>query len=194
MPNPRSADKKSERLRYAYRVLGWRARSTWSHFVRRFNRLELSENAILFGFAVAIGAATALGVVGFYRLIDLAYLAFYNWPANYFPHPVFLAYRPLVTGAGLAVASLIMARMGRGGRRGGGGGWGGWRGRGGGGGRGPGLPGLPAAGHGRGPRRGVPDHGPHRARTRRPERAGCAARGGARGWTAPAATGAGAHG
>jgi len=114
MPNPRSADKKSERLRYAYRVLGWRARSTWSHFVRRFNRLELSENAILFGFAVAIGAATALGVVGFYRLIDLAYLAFYNWPANYFPHPVFLAYRPLVTGAGLAVASLIMARIGRG--------------------------------------------------------------------------------
>ncbi len=113
-PNRHGADGWSAKLERAYRVIGWRTRSAWNHLVIRFNRLELSENTILFGFAVAIGGATALGVVGFYRLIDLAYAVFFVWPANYLPRSVFLAYRPLVTGAGLALAAWIMVRIGRG--------------------------------------------------------------------------------
>lgn len=114
MGNRPGTDRNSARLRLAYRVASWRTESTWNRIVNRFNRLELSENTILFSFAVAIGGATALGVVGFYRLIDLAYLVFYDWPADYWPRRVFLAYRPLVTGAGLALAAWIMFRIGRG--------------------------------------------------------------------------------
>lgn len=113
-PNRRSTGEWSARLERTYRIIGWRTGSTWNYIVNRFNRLELNENTILFSFAVAIGAATALGVVGFYRLIDLAFVAFYDWPADYFPHSAFLAYRPLVTGAGLALAAGIMMRFGRG--------------------------------------------------------------------------------
>lgn len=39
----------------------------WAALVTRFNRQGLSENAILLGFAVAIGVLTALGVILFYR-------------------------------------------------------------------------------------------------------------------------------
>jgi hypothetical protein len=48
------------------------ARGTWGHFVDWFNALGLSENAILLGFAVVVGTGGALGVVGFYKLIDAA--------------------------------------------------------------------------------------------------------------------------
>jgi CIC family chloride channel protein len=73
-------------------------------FVDWFNSRQLSEHTILLGFAVIIGVLSALGVVAFYRAIDLSYLAFYRWPV----------YRPLITGAGMFVAWWIMQRLGQG--------------------------------------------------------------------------------
>jgi chloride channel protein, CIC family len=86
----------------------------WSRFVAWFNGLELSENAILLGFAVAIGVLSALGVIAFYRSIDLAYWAFYTWPDKVMTRVGQLAYRPAVTGAGMALAWWMMRRLGRG--------------------------------------------------------------------------------
>jgi CIC family chloride channel protein len=86
----------------------------WGEFADWFNGLGLSENAILLGFGLAIGAAAALGVVIFYRLIDLAYAAFWRWPIEQLPYAGFIAYRPLLTGAGFAVAWWIMRRFAQG--------------------------------------------------------------------------------
>src|SRR5690242_12073215 len=83
----------------------------WSDFADWFNGLGLSENAILLGFGVAIGAAAGLGVVAFYRLIDLAYAGFWRWPIDHLPRAGFLAYRPLLTASGFAVAWWIMRRL-----------------------------------------------------------------------------------
>jgi CIC family chloride channel protein len=90
------------------------ARGLWDDFVDWFNALGLSENAILLGFAVVVGTGGALGVVGFYVLIDAAYAVFYRWPGTFLSRSDFLAYRPLLTGAGLAAAWTIMRRFGRG--------------------------------------------------------------------------------
>jgi CIC family chloride channel protein len=90
------------------------AQSIWGRFIAWFNSLELSENAILLSFAVAIGVLSALGVVAFYRGIDLAYIAFYRWPDRVMTRVGVLAYRPVVTGAGLALAWWIMRRLARG--------------------------------------------------------------------------------
>jgi CIC family chloride channel protein len=90
------------------------ARGLWDDFVDWFNALGLSENAILLGFAVVVGTGGALGVVGFYKLIDAAYALFYRWPGTFLSRSDFLAYRPLLTGAGLAAAWTIMRRFGRG--------------------------------------------------------------------------------
>jgi chloride channel protein, CIC family len=90
------------------------ARSIWNRFIEWFNGRELSENAILLGFAVAIGVLSALGVIAFYRGIDLAYALFYQWPERVMTHVGVLAYRPAVTGAGMALAWWIMRRLARG--------------------------------------------------------------------------------
>ncbi len=90
------------------------AGTVWDTFVARFNALGLSENAILLAFAVAIGAATALGVVAFYHLIDLAHLVLFEGPVARFSRLHLLAYRPLLTAAGFAAAWWIMRRLGHG--------------------------------------------------------------------------------
>jgi CIC family chloride channel protein len=86
----------------------------WERLVQAFNALEFSENAILIAFAVVIGAAGALGVVGFYKLIDLAYVLFYRIPSERLSREDLLAYRPLITAAGFLAAWWIMHRIGRG--------------------------------------------------------------------------------
>lgn len=86
----------------------------WSDFADWFNALGLSENAILLGFGVAIGAVAALGVVAFYRLIDVAFAVFWTWPIEHLPYAGFLAYRPLFTAAGFAAAWWVMRRFARG--------------------------------------------------------------------------------
>lgn len=85
----------------------------WTAFVDWFNGLQLSENAILLGFAVAIGAIGGVGVLAFYSLIDLAYWAFYRLPAEHLPGPGFPFYRPVLTAAGFALAWWIVRRVGR---------------------------------------------------------------------------------
>jgi CIC family chloride channel protein len=86
----------------------------WGQFTEWLNGRALSENAILLGFAVAVGILSAVGVVLFYKAIDLAYALFYRWPAEFVPRSGFLAYRPLVTGAGFSLAWWIMRRIGKG--------------------------------------------------------------------------------
>ena len=86
----------------------------WDRFADWFNRLGLSENAILLGFAGVIGVGSGLGVVAFYQLIDLAYWLLYLTPAVYLTQSGVLAYRPLLTGLGLVVAWVVMRGPGRG--------------------------------------------------------------------------------
>jgi chloride channel protein, CIC family len=95
-------------------AIGVRVRAAWVRFVTWFNGRGLSENAILLGFAVAIGLLAAVGVVAFYRAIDLAYAAFFRWSTVAMPQTARLAYRPIVTGAGIALAWWVMQRLGRG--------------------------------------------------------------------------------
>jgi CIC family chloride channel protein len=99
--------------RAAARLAARRAGSVWDRFADWFNGLELAENTILLGFATAIGVGAGLGVVAFYRLIDLAYWVLYLTPAVYLTQQGILAYRPLLTGLGLYVAWVIMQGPGR---------------------------------------------------------------------------------
>ncbi len=83
-------------------------------FVDWFNSLELSEHAILLGFSVIIGVLAALGVVAFYKAIDLSYAAFYTSTARVLPRIGALLYRSLITGVGVFAAWWIMRHLGRG--------------------------------------------------------------------------------
>ena len=56
----------------------------------------------------------ALGVIAFYRTIDLAYAVFYRWSTPVLPPAASLLYRPVITGAGFALAWWVMRRLGRG--------------------------------------------------------------------------------
>lgn len=95
------------------RVLA-RSRLGWRTALERFERLGLSENAILLAFAIVIGCTTALGVVAFYRAIDLAFAALYQAPGTFLRRIDFLAWRPAVTALGFVAAWWIMRRIGRG--------------------------------------------------------------------------------
>lgn len=91
-----------------------RAGGVWDRFADRVNALHLDENTILLAFAVAIGIAGALGVVAFYRSIDLAFYLLYLIPGIYLTQWGILAYRPVLTAAGLWIAWMIMRGPGRG--------------------------------------------------------------------------------
>ncbi|HEX6939973.1 MAG TPA: chloride channel protein [Longimicrobiales bacterium] len=86
----------------------------WQRVIDEFNALGLSENAILIAFAVAIGVAGALGVVAFYRLIDLAHHALFVWPGERLGRSGLPLYRPLLTAAAFALAWWLMKSLGRG--------------------------------------------------------------------------------
>lgn len=86
----------------------------WARAVEWLHRLDLDENTILLGFAVAIGLIGAGGVIAFYKAIDLAFLVFYEWPASALGTGDLLLYRPVFTAAGLALAWTIGERMARG--------------------------------------------------------------------------------
>lgn len=90
------------------------AQSAWDDVVDWFNGLELSENAILLGFAAVIGLGAAGGVIGFYLLIDLAHWSFFAWPESLMPDLGRLAYRPVITAAGAVAAWAVMRRFGKG--------------------------------------------------------------------------------
>ena len=90
------------------------AGQAWRRLVSWFNGLELSENAILIAFSLAIGVLSALGVAGFYKSIDLAFALFYRLPGELVPRLAAFAYRPVLTAAGLAAAWWFMKYIGRG--------------------------------------------------------------------------------
>ncbi len=99
------------------RTVGAAAHSTaarWQRLVEWFDAQELSENTILLGFAVVIGVGGALGVVAFYKLIDLAYAVFFRGTASVIGRGELLVYRPLLTAAGLTTAWWVMRHLGRG--------------------------------------------------------------------------------
>lgn len=100
--------------RHARRLIyapGRMAGGAWDDFVTWFNGLDLSENAVLLGFAVVVGAAGAIGVVGFYKLIDLAYLIFFDWPSSWLPPLGPYVSRPLITGVAMLAAWWVMRRF-----------------------------------------------------------------------------------
>ena len=93
---------------------GRRALRSWRQFTRWFNHLGLSENAVLLAFGLAVGALAALGVLGFYSLMDGAYVFFFDTVAGSLPGNDLDLYRPLLTAGALAGAWWIMRRPGRG--------------------------------------------------------------------------------
>lgn len=81
--------------------------------VRRFLALGLGTEATLIAFAVPIGVVTALGVLAFYRGIAYSNTLLIVWPALLLPELGLLAFRPIVTGAAFALASVVMRVIGR---------------------------------------------------------------------------------
>ena len=55
-------------------------RRRWHALVQRAGLLEWDEGVLLLVVGALIGIVGGLGVVGFYGLIDLAYIAFVEWP------------------------------------------------------------------------------------------------------------------
>jgi len=72
---------------------------------------EWDEGALLMVFGVGIGAVVGLGVVAFYKLVDLAYVAFVELPTDRLDILGRAAYRPLLTALGLWSAWAIVRRL-----------------------------------------------------------------------------------
>jgi CIC family chloride channel protein len=89
---------------------GWRvrARRLWEGLIERVAFHDWDEGAVLLAFGLAIGAAVGLGVVVFYRLIDVAYYAFAVFPAQRLDVLGNVLYRPLLTAAGLWFAWAVV--------------------------------------------------------------------------------------
>jgi CIC family chloride channel protein len=87
------------------------ASGAWDQFVDWFNQRDLSENAVLLGFAVLVGIGGAFGVVGLYKLVDLAYYIFFKWPATWMPAFGPWVTRPLITSAAVLSAWWVMRRF-----------------------------------------------------------------------------------
>lgn len=93
------------------RALPRLARRAWGRVVARAAIHEWDEGAVLMAFGVAIGLAVGLAVVLFYRLVDLAYVAFAVFPAQRLPVLANAVYRPLLTAVGLWTAWLVVRRL-----------------------------------------------------------------------------------
>jgi CIC family chloride channel protein len=87
------------------------ASGAWDRFVFWFNARDLSENAVLLGFAVLVGIGGAFGVVGLYKMIDIAYAVFFEWPAGWLPGFAPWVTRPLITAAAMLSAWWLMKRF-----------------------------------------------------------------------------------
>ena len=100
--------------RIASRLASRSMLARWARALSWLERRGLDENGILLTFAVAVGVASAIGVVLFYRAIDLSYYVFYRWPTQALPQLPLVLYRPLLTAGALAVAHAIWRRAGSG--------------------------------------------------------------------------------
>jgi len=86
-------------------------RRTWARLLERAALKEWDEGGVLMAFGVAIGVAVGLAVVAFYRLVDLAYFAFAEFPARRLDVLGNALYRPLLTAAGLWAAWFVVRRL-----------------------------------------------------------------------------------
>jgi CIC family chloride channel protein len=122
MPEPRStafrrvirattAWATSRQTRRVVYAPGRLASGAWDDFVDWFSQLDLSENAVLLGFAVLAGVVGAFGVVGFYKAIDVAYYIFFRWPSTWLPEFGAWFTRPLITAAAMVSAWWIMRHL-----------------------------------------------------------------------------------
>ena len=80
------------------RLLAWLEHRDWD------------EGATLMVFGTVIGVVSGLGVVGFYRMIDLSHLLFIRLPESHLPLYGSAFYQPLLTAAGLWAAWFVVRR------------------------------------------------------------------------------------
>jgi CIC family chloride channel protein len=80
----------------------------WTKVVAWLERRDWDEGTQLMIFALGIGAASALGVVAFYRLIDLAYAFLITFIGARLDPMALAFYRPLVTALALWIAWAIV--------------------------------------------------------------------------------------
>ena len=78
-----------------------RMEAPWTKVVGWLERRNWDEGALLMAFALMIGAAAALGVVAFYKLIDLAYDVLVTQIGARLDPVAGAFYRPLVTALAL---------------------------------------------------------------------------------------------
>jgi CIC family chloride channel protein len=69
---------------------------------------DWDEGAVLLVLGALIGVLAGLGVVAFYRLIDLSHLVFIQWPGVHLPRVLYVVYWPLLTAVGLWAAWLVV--------------------------------------------------------------------------------------
>jgi CIC family chloride channel protein len=80
----------------------------WTKIVAWLERRDWDEGTQLMAFALVIGALSALGVVAFYRLIDLAYALLVSRIGEHLVPTAAAFYRPLVTALALWIAWSIV--------------------------------------------------------------------------------------
>ena len=80
------------------------------HVFRWLEQRDWDEGATLMVFGALIGVITGLGVVGFYRLIDISHLIFIRWPDTHLPRLAHAFYQPLLTALGIWSAWLLVRR------------------------------------------------------------------------------------
>jgi len=85
-------------------------RRRWHALVQRAGLLEWDEGVLLLVAGALIGIVGGLGVVGFYGLIDLAYIAFVQWPRRLIGPVGGALYLPALTGLGVWAAWYVVRR------------------------------------------------------------------------------------
>lgn len=86
------------------------ARRAWRALRAALERLDWDEGAVLMLFGALIGVASGLGVVVFYRLIDLSFRVFVTWPETRMPALRSPVYFPVLTAAGVWAAWYLVRR------------------------------------------------------------------------------------
>jgi chloride channel protein, CIC family len=89
-------------------TLANRIGAPWTKIVAWLEQRDWDEGTQLMVFALVIGAASALGVVAFYRLIDLAYALLVTRIGEHLVPMAAAVYRPLVTALALWIAWAIV--------------------------------------------------------------------------------------
>ena len=82
----------------------YRLQGGWDRFLVWLKARRLTQDTLLMVIAVAVGVGSALGVVFFYKLIDVAFTIFFRIPGEHVSRGVFVAYRPLITSIGFVSA------------------------------------------------------------------------------------------